>query len=143
MPNDLVLVYYLLVPCMSQYFRLSCIFLLWVDYISPHHFVTLSNFYATFHFVNKVPQLSVLWFAFLSSLSSFFHFLGRQTPPPPPPPPPPLEDDNSRDAWLSLIALKRKWLAWFWGSCRWSSSFKCYRYCIYGSQLFKLGLNII
>ena len=45
MPNDPVLVYYLLLPCMSQYIRLSCSFTHWVAYISPHHFVTLSNFW--------------------------------------------------------------------------------------------------
>ena len=48
----------------------------------------------------KISRSFHLGFALLSSLSSFFHFLGCQTTP--------LEDNNSRDAWLSLIALKRK-----------------------------------
>ena len=37
---------------------------------------------------------------FLSSLSSFSHFLGRQTHP--------FEDDSSKDVWLSLKTLKRR-----------------------------------
>ena len=37
---------------------------------------------------------------FLSSLSSFSHFLGCQTHP--------FEDDNSKDVWLSLKTLKRR-----------------------------------
>ena len=38
--------------------------------------------------------------SFLSSLSSFSHFLGCQTHP--------FEDDNSKDVWLSLKTLKRR-----------------------------------
>ena len=38
--------------------------------------------------------------SFLSYLSSFSHFLGCQTHP--------FEDDNSKDAWLSLKTLKRR-----------------------------------
>ena len=50
-------------------------------------------------FVNKVLFLS---FAFIFSLLSlFFLSLSRL-------PNTPLEDDNSRDAWLSLLPLKRK-----------------------------------
>ena len=49
-------------------------------------------------FVNKVLFLS---FAFIFSLSLFFLSLSRL-------PNTPLEDDNSRDAWLSLLPLKRK-----------------------------------
>ena len=138
MPNDPVLMYYHLVPCMSQYFRLSCIFILWVDYISPHHFVTLRNFkqlYATFHFYVNIPAAFSLRVCF-SLFSLLFLSFSRL-------PNTPLEDDNSRDAWLSLIALKRKVASLVWSNCRWSSCFKCYRYCIYGSQLFKLGFNTI
>ena len=68
-----------------------------------------------FIFVNKVPQLSVLGFAFLSSLSSFFHFSRL--------PNTPLEDDNSRDAWLSLIALERKVVGLVLGLLQVSSCF--------------------
>ena len=74
-------------------------FTLWVDYINPHSFVTLSNFYATFHFI-KLPAafLFRVSFALFSLLFlSFSRLLNT-----------PLEDDNSRDAWLSLIALKRR-----------------------------------
>ena len=65
--------------------------------------------FVSFHFtafVNKVLFLSFA-FIFLSSLSSFsllslfFLSLSRL-------PNTPLEDDNSRDAWLSLLPLKRK-----------------------------------
>ena len=65
--------------------------------------------FVSFHFtsfVNKVLFLSFT-FIFLSSLSSFsllslfFLSLSRL-------PNTPLEDDNSRDAWLSLLPLKRK-----------------------------------
>ena len=99
MPNDYVLVYYHLVPFVSQYFRHSCIFTLWVDYINPHGFVTLSNFYATFHFIKlPVAFLFRVSFALFSLLFLSFSRLPNT----------PLEDDNSRDAWLSLIALKRR-----------------------------------
>ena len=99
MPKDPVLVYYHLVPCMSQYFRLSCIFILWVVYINPHGFVTLSNFKQLLHF-NTVPAAFSFRVSF-SLLSLLFLSFSRL-------PNTPLEDDNSRDAWLSLIALKRK-----------------------------------
>ena len=96
MPNDPVLVYYHLVPCMSQYFMLSCIFILWVDYISPHHFVARSNFW---HFDTVPAALSFrVCFSLFSLLFLSFSRLPNT----------PLEDDNSRDAWLSLITLKRK-----------------------------------
>ena len=96
MPNDHVLLYYHFVPYVSQYFRQFCIFTLWVVLYKPHKLVTLSNF----SFDKSFPAAFILGFQLLSSLSSFFHFLGCQTPP--------LEDGNSRDAWLSLIALKMR-----------------------------------
>ena len=53
-------------------------------------------------FVNKVLFLSFSFiFSLLSFLSLFFFSLSRL-------PNTPLEDDNSRDAWLSLLPLKRK-----------------------------------
>ena len=53
-------------------------------------------------FVNKFLFLSFVFiFSLLSLLSLFFLSLSRL-------PNTPLEDDNSRDAWLSLLPLKRK-----------------------------------
>ena len=53
-------------------------------------------------FVNKFLFLSFAFiFSLLSLLSLFFLSLSRL-------PNTPLEDDNSRDAWLSLLPLKRK-----------------------------------
>ena len=53
-------------------------------------------------FVNKFLFLSFAFiFSLLSLLSLFFLSLSRL-------PNTPLEDDNSRDAWLSLFPLKRK-----------------------------------
>ena len=56
-------------------------------------------------FVNKVLFLSFAFIfsllSLLSLLSLFFLSLSRL-------PNTPLEDDNSRDAWLSLLSLKRK-----------------------------------
>ena len=53
-------------------------------------------------FVNKFLFLSFAFiFSLLSLLSHFFLSLSRL-------PNTPLEDDNSRDAWLSLLPLKRK-----------------------------------
>ena len=94
--NDYVLVYYHLVPCISQCFRHSCIFTLWVDYISPHDFVTLRNFW---HF-NTVPAAFNfrVCFSLFSLLFLSFSRLPNTL----------LKDDNSRDAWLSLLALKRR-----------------------------------
>ena len=61
--------------------------------------------FVSFHFtafVNKVLFLSFAFiFSLLSLLSLFFLSLSRL-------PNTPLEDDNSRDAWLSLLPLKRK-----------------------------------
>ena len=53
-------------------------------------------------FVNKVLFFSFVFiFSLLSLLSLFFLSLSRL-------PNTPLEDDNSRDAWLGLLPLKRK-----------------------------------
>ena len=53
-------------------------------------------------FVNKFLFLSFVFiFSLLSLLSLFFLSLSKL-------PNTPLEDDNSRDAWLSLLPLKRK-----------------------------------
>ena len=61
--------------------------------------------FVSFHFtafVNKFLFLSfAIIFSLLSLLSLFFLSLSRL-------PNTPLEDDNSRDAWLSLLPLKRK-----------------------------------
>ena len=81
-------------------------------YISPSCFVTNREVFGEFlvkeksckftAFVNKVLFLGFAFlFSLLSLLSLFFLSLsGCQTHP--------LEDDNSRDAWLSLLPLKRK-----------------------------------
>ena len=58
--------------------------------------------FVSFHFTAFVNKVLFLGFAFiLSLLSLFFLSLSRL-------PNTPLEDDNSRDAWLSLLPLKRK-----------------------------------
>ena len=63
------------------------------------------DLFVSFHFtafVNKFLFLSFVFiFSLLSLLSLFFLSLSRL-------PNTPLEDDNSRDAWLSLLPLKRK-----------------------------------
>ena len=74
----------------------------WVAYINPHSFCNpkqllgdLKDFLCNFIF----PQLSIrVWFSLFSLFFLSFSRLPNN----------PLEDDNSRDAWLSLIALKRK-----------------------------------
>ena len=53
----------------------------------------------TIHFTQLLVQ-SLFGSHFLSSLSSFSHFLGCQTHP--------FEDDNSKDVWLSLKTVKRR-----------------------------------
>ena len=81
-------------------------------YISPSCFVINIQVFREFlakeksckftAFVNKVLFLSFAFiFSLLSLLSLFFLSLSRL-------PNTPLEDDNSRDAWLSLLPLKRK-----------------------------------
>ena len=58
--------------------------------------------FVSFHFTAFVNKVLFLGFAFIFSLLSlFFLSLSRL-------PNTPLEDDNSRDAWLSLFPLKRK-----------------------------------
>ena len=66
-----------------------------LDYINPHIFVTLSNF-----FINTVSRSFhfMVSFAFFSLIFLSFSRLPNT----------PLEDENSRDAWLSPIALKRR-----------------------------------
>ena len=68
-------------------------------------------------FVNKVFIFFfsfVFIFSLLSLLSLFFLSLSRL-------PNTPLEDDNSRDAWLSLLPLKRKEASLAVGLCMFSS----------------------
>ena len=64
-------------------------------YINPHKLVILSNF--SFYKVSRSFHFRVS-----SALFSLLFLLFSQLPNTP------LEDDNSRDAWLSLIALKRR-----------------------------------
>ena len=100
MPNDPVLVYYLLVPCMSQYIRLSCIFIHWVAYISPRSFCNPKQSFCNFSFYVNISR-SFQFRVCFSLFSLLFLSFSRL-------PNTPLEDDNSRDAWLSLLALRRK-----------------------------------
>ena len=66
-------------------------------------------------FVNKVLFFSFAFiFSLLSLLSLFLLSLSRL-------PNTPLEDDNSRDAWLSLFPLKRKEASLAVGLCMLSS----------------------
>ena len=67
-------------------------------------FVNKFFFYFSFAFI----------FSLLSLLSLFFLSLSRL-------PNTPLEDDNSRDAWLSLLPLKRKEASLALGLCMLSS----------------------
>ena len=64
-------------------------------YIKPHKLVTLSNF--SFYKVSRSFNFRVS-FALFSLLFLSFSRLPNT----------PLEDDNSKDAWLSLIALKMR-----------------------------------
>ena len=68
-------------------------------------FLVKEIIFVSFHFTAFVNKFLFLSFAFifslLSLLSLFFLSLSRL-------PNTPLEDDNSRDAWLSLLPLKRK-----------------------------------
>ena len=131
MPNDQVLVYYHYSPYVISYIRCFGIFTLWVvlykppQTCNPKQLFIYVNISHSFHFRVSFALFSLIFLSF-SRL-----------------PKTPLEDDNSRDAWLSLIAFKRRVAAWFWGCCRLSSCFKYYRYCIFGSQLSKLGFNAI
>ena len=71
-------------------------------------------------FVNKVLFLGFTFiFSLFSLLSLFFLSLSRL-------PNTPLEDDNSRDAWLSLLSLKRKEASLVVGLCMLSSCTKSY-----------------
>ena len=95
-PNDPVL-------C-NSHFALNVIILFWLFWYFTHlvrlhkplygQIVTLTfiqlRTHAAFHFGS----------IFLSSLSSFSHFLSCQTHP--------FEDNNSKDVWLSLKTLKRR-----------------------------------
>ena len=107
--------YYSFVPKFSQIVRLFGIFLHLEAYISPSHFVSKGGqlgggqlgggqlggeqSFGTFLFYVNILQLSFRFFFSLFSL--FFPLFSRL-------PITPLEDDNSRDAWLSLLSLKRK-----------------------------------
>ena len=65
-------------------------------------FLVICKFSFFTAFVNKVLFFCFAFiFSLLSLLSLFFLSLSRL-------PNTPLEDDNSRDAWLSLLPLKRK-----------------------------------
>ena len=66
------------------------------------NFLVKEKFCKFIAFVNKFLFLSFAFiFSLLSLFSLFFFSLSRL-------PNTPLEDDNSRDAWLSLLPLKRK-----------------------------------
>ena len=105
MQTDFILVYYYLVPYFSQNVRLSCIFIQWVAYINPNGFCNSKQgfggekSFGTFSVYVNISQLSFrVWYSLFSLLFPLFSRLPNT----------PLEDDNSRYAWLSLFALKRK-----------------------------------
>ena len=90
--------------CVIPIFALIIIILFWLFWYLTHlvrlykppygQIVTLT--FANFHFYAAFPFGP----SFLSSLSSFSHFLGCQTHP--------FEDDNSKDVWLSLKTSKMR-----------------------------------
>ena len=97
--NDYVSMYYHYSPYVISYFRCFSIFtlLVWVykppQTCNPKKLLSNFSFYKvsrSFHFRVSFALFSLLFLSF-SRLPNT-----------------PLEDDNSRDAWLSLIALKRK-----------------------------------
>ena len=77
MPNDPVLMYYHFGPYVISYFRYFSSFTLWVVLYKPPQ---TCNPRQLFIFI-KFPATFILGFHLLSSLSSFFHFLGCQTLP--------------------------------------------------------------
>ena len=122
-PNDHVLINYHFVPSVISYFRHFCHFthLGWL-YKPPYKFVTLTLIFqyirAAFHFS----------FSFLSSLSSFSHFLGCQTP---------SKDDNLEDERLKpLPSLSKRLLGEGSAGCWWFPCFSRSRFCHFGSQIF-------
>ena len=98
MPTDFILVYYFLVPCISQNVRLSCIFIHWVAYISPPPICNPKQSFGKNFILCKYLRSFHLGFSLFSLLFLSFSRLPNTS----------LEDDNSRDAWLSLLSLKRK-----------------------------------
>ena len=95
-PNDHVLINYHFVPIVISYFRHFCHFTHWgwlyklpYNFCNPN-FPFYASFPTDFHFRFYFALFSLLFLSF-----------SRQ-------PNTPLEDDNSRDAWLGLKALKRR-----------------------------------
>ena len=95
-PNDNILVYYHFGPYVISYFRCFCIFILLVWVYKPLYFCNPKQLFI-FITVSRSFHFRVSFALF----SLFFLSFSRL-------PNTPLEDDNSRDAWLSLIALKRR-----------------------------------
>ena len=133
MPNDPVLVYYHYNPFVISYFRCFSIFTPWVVLYKPTHLCNPKQLLCNFSFYVNISRRFQFRVCF-SLFSLLFLSFSRL-------PNTPLEDDNSRDAWLSLIALKRRVASLILGLL--SSCIECYRYYIYGSQLSKLGFNAI
>ena len=76
-PNDLVLINYHFVPIVITYFRHFCHFTHWGWlYKLPYNFCN-----PNIPFMQVFPRLFILGFILLSSLFSFFHFLGCRTHP--------------------------------------------------------------
>ena len=95
-PNDHVLINYHFVPIVISYFRHFFHFTHWgwlyklpYNFCNPN-FPFYASFPAAFHFRFYFALFSLLFLSF-----------SRQ-------PNTPLEDDNSRDAWIGLKALKRR-----------------------------------
>ena len=75
--------------------------LVWYFYMFGRLYKPSYEHFVTELFISRSFSLNPCFGShFLSSLPSFSHFLGCQTHP--------FEDDNSKDAWLSLKTLKRR-----------------------------------
>ena len=76
-----------------------------VDSFSFYKFLVKEIFSVSFHFTAFVNKVLFLSFSFIFSLLSLLSLFSSFTFPAAKHP---LEDDNSGDAWLSLLPLKRK-----------------------------------
>ena len=119
--NDHVLINYHFVLIVISYFRHFCNFTQWGWLYKLPYNICNPNF-------NLSARSFSFCFSFLSSLSSFSHFLGCQTP---------SKDDNLEDERLKPLPPSSKRLlvvgsiGWWWFPC-----FSRSRFCHFGSQIF-------